>query len=398
MTDVLDVAGHVDVIAVGKASAAMLGALTDGPARPLRRLLGIGPGDRPAVLPPQAEWLAGPHPLPDQRSVRAAERALDIARAAGERDVLLVLLSGGGSAMMALPVSGVSLEDKQRTVRTLLLRGADIYELNGVRKHLSAIKGGRLAAASPARIVTLAISDVIGDDLSVIASGPTVPDASTFEAALDVLDRRGGRATYPASIRAHLQKGAAGEVEETPKVSTNGRDVDARVIGSIATAISGAATAAAALGYAVHVLPRRLVGEARAAAGVLADSLLEIPRAGHRVCVIGGGETTVAVVGTGTGGRSQELALALALRLETTAGPVAALSAGTDGIDGPTDAAGAIVDSGTLVRARAAGLDASRYLDNNDSYTFFAHLGDLVRTGPTGTNVGDLQVLLAEAW
>lgn len=300
--------------------------------------------------------------------------------------------------MMALPVPDVSLEDKQRTVRTLLLQGADIYELNGVRKHISAIKGGRLAAASPARVVTLAISDVIGDDLSVIASGPTVPDASTFEAALGVLDRRGGRAAYPASTRAHLQKGAAGEVEETPKAPTTGREVDARVIGSIATAVSGAATAAAALGYSVHVLPRRLVGEASAAAGVLADSLLEIPRAGGRLCVIGGGETTVAVTGTGQGGRSQELALALALRLETRDGPLAALSAGTDGIDGPTDAAGAIVDSSTLVRARAAGLDAARYLDNNDSYTFFARLGDLVHTGPTGTNVGDLQVLLAEAW
>ena len=391
-------AHHVDVIAAGKAAGGMLRAVGERPPRGLRRILGIGQGGPPA--PPQAstEWVTGGHPVPDGHSVEAAVRALEIARTCGERDALLVLLSGGGSALMALPGPGLALADKQRTVQTLLVRGADIHELNAVRKHISAIKGGRLAAATRARTITLAISDVTGDDLSVIASGPTVPDDSTFATALEVLDRRGGRAGYPEPVVRHLQRGAAGQEPETPKAWDGCLEAIAYVIGNLATAIDGASAGAAALGYEVHVIHPPLTGQARLAAGVLADILAGLPRAGRRLCVISGGETTVEVRGTGTGGRNQELALALALRLEAIGAEVAALSAGTDGVDGPTDAAGAIVDSSTGARARAVGLEPLSYLDNNDSYSFFSRLGDLVQTGPTGTNVGDIQIMLVGGW
>lgn len=391
-------ADHVDVIAAGKAAGGMLRAVGDRPPRGLRRILGIGDGGPPAPLPASTAWVTAGHPVPDARSVEAAVRALEIARSGGERDALLVLLSGGGSALMALPAPGLALADKQRTVQALLVRGADIHELNAVRKHISAIKGGRLAAATRARTITLAISDVTGDDLSVIASGPTVPDASTFATALEVLDRRGGRAGYPEPVVRHLQRGAAGREPETPKAWDGCPPATAHVIGNLTTALDGASAGAAALGYEVHVIHRRLTGQARVAGGALADALAGVPRTGRRLCVIGGGETTVEVRGTGRGGRNQELALALALRLEAIGGEVAALSAGTDGVDGPTDAAGAIVDTSTVARARATGMDPLGYLDNNDSYSFFARLGDLVQTGPTGTNVGDIQIVLVGGW
>lgn len=391
-------ADHVDVIAAGKAAGGMLRAVSDGPPRGLRRVLGIGQGGPSAPSPASTEWMTAGHPVPDGRSVEAAVRALEIACTGGERDALLVLLSGGGSALMALPAPGLALADKQQTVQTLLLRGADIHELNAVRKHISAIKGGRLAAATRARTITLAISDVTGDDLSVIASGPTVPDASTFATALEVLDRRGGRAGHPEPVVRHLLRGAAGLVPETPKAWVGCPEAVARVIGNLTTAIDGAAARAAALGYEVHVIHRPLTGQARVAAGVLADALARAPRTGRRLCVIGGGETTVDVRGTGKGGRNQEFALALALRLEAVGADVAALSAGTDGVDGPTDAAGAIVDASTVARARATGMDPLGYLDKNDSYSFFARLGDLVQTGPTGTNVGDIQIVLVGGW
>jgi len=323
-------------------------------------------------------------------------------------DLLVVLLSGGASALMALPVAPVALADKQETVRALLLRGATIDELNTVRKHLSAIKGGRLAAATNASIVTLAISDVVGDDLSVIGSGPTVADPSTFAAAMNVLDARGGRAAYPPSVVAWIERGIAGDVPETPKAD-DGRLTrsEARIIGGRMTAVMGAAQAAMSRGYDVRVLDTPIVGEARHAARSFAadvrDALTTMTRP---ACVIGAGETTVHVKGDGVGGRNQEFALALVAFIAdltrsalhdggTAPAPlVVAASVGTDGIDGPTDAAGALVDTTTLHRAAAQRLDAPAFLDNNDSYHFFRALDDLIRTGPTGTNVGDLQVAL----
>ncbi len=376
----------------------MLNAFASAAGVPLRVSMGIGPS-RPADLPPDAEWYDGGHPLPTAGSVAAARRALGVAGKARTGDLLVVLLSGGASALMALPVEPVALADKQETVRALLRRGATIDELNTVRKHLSAIKGGRLAAATNASIITLAISDVVGDDLSVIGSGPTVADSSTFAAAMNVLDARGGRAAYPPSVVAWIERGIAREVPETPKADDRRLTrSEARIIGGRMTAVKGAAQEAMSRGYDVRVLDTPIVGEARSAARSFAadvrDALTTLTRP---ACVIGAGETTVYVKGDGMGGRNQEFALALMPFIAdlTGAAPHAvAASVGTDGIDGPTDAAGAIVDTTTLERAAAQRLDAPAFLNNNDSYHFFRALDDLIHTGPTGTNVGDLQVAL----
>jgi hydroxypyruvate reductase len=275
-------------------------------------------------------------------------------------------------------------------------QSADIHELNTVRKHLSAIKGGQLAVASNGAVLTLAVSDVVGDDLSVIASGPTVADDSTFAQALDILTLRGGVAAYPSAIVTRLQQGASGALPETPATG-DGRlaRAMARVIGPQRGAIEGAEAAARGLGYYVHVMREPVTGEARETA---VEHATRVAAAGETLprplAVVSSGETTVTVRGTGKGGRNQEFALALAGALDRIGDDVAAASVGTDGIDGPTDAAGAIVDSQTMRRAQAAGLDANRFLNDNNSYTFFERLGDLIITGPTATNVGDLQVIL----
>ena len=391
-------AATVDALAVGKAAGPMLQSFVDAVNRPVRVVAGIGPV-RPDLLPVGAEWHDAGHPIPDARSVRAARRALEIASASATGDLLVVLLSGGASALMALPADGITLEDKQDTVRRLLRAGATIDELNAVRKHLSAIKGGRLAAATRAHVVTLAISDVVGDDLSVIGSGPTMPDPSTFADALRVLDERGGRSAFPPAVVALLERGDRGEIPETPKPDDRRlAHSAARIIGGRMTAVRGAADAARALGYDVHVIEAPIVGESREAARAFVD---DVDRAaamlGRPACVIGGGETTVHVKGTGLGGRNQEFALAVLMDLAGPKGPAlqcAFGSIGTDGIDGPTDAAGATVDSTSAERARTCGMDPTLFLDNNDSYHFFSALDDLVRTGPTGTNVGDVQVAL----
>ena len=386
-------ASAVDVIAAGKAARPMLDAFTAACPVPLRRVT--------TATAPEAG-----HPLPTEGSVAAARRALDVARTADRDGLLVVLISGGASAMMALPDDGLTLGEKQQTVRLLLMRGADIHELNTVRKHLSAIKGGQLAAASRARVVTLAVSDVIGDDLSMIASGPTVPDATTFAAALQVLDDHEGRGSYPQPIVQHLERGAAGLVPETPKpADPRLSHATARVIGNRFTAVDGARAAAEALGYRVHVIDDPISGEARTAGAALVQTARAAidaapsdaerrPTAGARVCVLAAGETTVTVTGTGRGGRNQELALSMMPQLHALGEHVIAASVGTDGIDGPTDAAGALVDSTSAARAAEAGLVASAYLDDNNTYAFFAGLHDLIRTGPTGTNVGDLQIIL----
>jgi hydroxypyruvate reductase len=384
------------VVAAGKAAGVMLNAFVATTGVALRHVIAAGPR-RPDVLPEGTEWYDAGHPLPNEGSLAAARRALAVAASSLDADLLVVLLSGGGSALMALPADGVSLSEKQQTARTLMEQGADIYELNTVRKHLSKIKGGQLAAAAGGAVITLALSDVVGDDLSVIASGPTVPDESTFAAALDVLARRGGHARYPAPVILRLQRGIAADVGETPKPGDSRlARAAARVVGPQRGALIGAEEAARALGYHVHVVARPVTGEARDAAvdyiAHLANVLPALPRP---VCVISSGETTVTVVGQGKGGRNQEFAFAMSRVLDSLGAHVAAASVGTDGIDGPTDAAGAIVDSSTSARALAAGIIAAdEYLDNNNTYEFFDRLGDLVRTGPTNTNVGDLQIVL----
>jgi hydroxypyruvate reductase len=317
---------------------------------------------------------------------------------AGADEQLLVLLSGGASSLMAAPAKGVTLDDKRQTTARLLRAGADIHALNTVRKHLSAIKGGWLAAASPAlAVTTLVISDVVDDDLSVIASGPTVADASTFAEALAVLERFGGRQAYPPSVVDRLAAGADGHLPETPKPGdARLTRSTAKVIGSRFDAMRGADAEAAARGYRTVMLTEPVVGEARQVGPAhTARVLAQLMTMARPVCAISSGETTVTVSGSGRGGRNQELALAVAVSDVLSDKTAALASVGTDGVDGPTDAAGAIVDSSTHERARVAGLDApDLFLAANNSYAFFAGLGDLIHTGPTGTNVGDLQIFL----
>ncbi len=354
------------------------------------------------------EAIAGGHPVPTEGSERAGRRALAIAEGVAEDETLLVLLSGGASALMAVPAEGLTLDDKRATTAQLLRAGADIHALNTVRKHLSAIKGGWLGHRASGRVVTYVISDVVGDDVSVIASGPTVPDPSTFADARQLLYRFGGASAFPAAVVAYLDRGVRGEVPETPKpVYPRLVRSDVHVIGTRGGAMFGAAAKAVGLGYDVIRLEEPVVGEARQSAAMHLEAVQAAARERPRpLCVISSGETTVTVTGTGKGGRNQEFALAFAEKrgregflADTREKPLPTpfftlASVGTDGIDGPTDAAGAIVDSTTLDRARAANLTPDAFLHDNNAYAFFHALGDLIHTGPTGTNVGDLQVIL----
>jgi hydroxypyruvate reductase len=341
------------------------------------------------------EFVAGGHPIPTPDSERGGRRALAIAGQTTPDQLMLVLLSGGASALMAVPADGLALEDKRRTTDALLRAGADIHALNTVRKHLSAVKGGRLAAEARGPSWTLAISDVVGDDPSVIGSGPTVADRSTFADAHDVLRRFGGLDAFPSAVVSHLERGRTGIVADTPKPGDPRlARSDVRVIGRRHDAMQGARAQAEGLGYRVEVLDAPVVGFARDAAAAHLRGLAGLAcGAGGPLCVVSSGETTVRVVGSGRGGRNQEFALAAAEPLAAFERAVGA-SVGTDGIDGPTDAAGAIVDSRTIARAARAGLAPSRFLSDNNSYEFFRTLDDLILTGPTGTNVGDLQIFL----
>lgn len=351
----------------------------------------------PATLSSTIEWHESSHPVPDARSVAAAERALQVASAVGGDECLLLLLSGGASALMALPAEGLTLDDKRHAVRTMMLAGADIQALNTVRKHLSRIKGGRLAAACRGTMLTLAVSDVIGDDLSVIGSGPGLADASTWSDAAAALEKFGGRRHAPA-VRALVERGCAGEIPDSPKPGdatlTMAR---AAVIAARRNAVDGARRAAEQLGYRTIVIEEPICGEARHAA---TDWLARVRTAiaagkSQPMCVLSGGETTVRVTGSGRGGRNQEFVLALVEPLARETEHRLIASIGTDGIDGPTDAAGALADRTTLARASAIGFTPQMFLDDNDSYDFFAMLGDLIHLGPTDTNVGDIQVMLS---
>jgi hydroxypyruvate reductase len=381
------------LIAAGKAAPAMARAAFE--VLGSRIGSGLVVGVESTSLPPSLEGIVGGHPMPSPASEEAGKRALAIAGSAGADEELLVLLSGGASALMAAPAEGLTLDDKRRTTDALLRGGADIHALNTVRKHLSRIKGGQLAARAPGRCRTLAISDVVGDDLSFIASGPTVPDPTTFEDALEVLRQFGGVDAYPPQVVAHLTRGVTGKLPETPKPGDlRLARATSAVIGGRRDAMSGAVEFARTLGYHVVVLDAPVVGEARMAAESHVRDVEVAARAAERpVCVVSSGETTVRVRGSGRGGRNQEFALA-AVDLVASLGTVVAASIGTDGIDGPTDAAGAVVDATTRSRAQASGLDPADFLRDNNAYAFFAALGDLIHTGPTGTNVGDLQVFL----
>ena len=340
------------------------------------------------------ETFAASHPSPNAASEQAGRRALARAEESRPGGTLLVLLSGGASSLLAVPAKGLSLLEKVETARALMNAGVAITDLNCVRKHVSAIKGGRLGAAA-ARVLTLAISDVHGpipDDPAVIGSGPTVADPTTFADALRVV-RTARLSSLPRRVVTHLERGE----DETPKPGDPRLSSSTfEVIGHRRTAMEGAAEEARRRGYRVEIVQTATSGEARDAG--LAFAAAALRRAGDRpICVIGSGETTVHVRGDGRGGRNQEFALGAATVLDGRSAPgrVGALgSAGTDGIDGPTDAAGSVVDSTTLDRASRAGLGIGRALESNGAYDFFAPLGDLIVWGPTGTNVGDLHVLL----
>ena len=332
------------------------------------------------------------HPVPDAKGEHGAARIAQLAQHASARDLVICLVSGGASALLPLPAPPVTLADKQATTRLLLNCGADIHEINCIRKHISLVKGGQLARlAYPATVLTLILSDVIGDDLDVIGSGPTVPDRTTFLDARAILEKYAIWASVPAAIRERLSSGAP----ETPKP---GDAIFAKVqnliVASNRLAVDAAMREARALGFNTMALSTFIEGEAREVARVHAAIAKEI-RAAHRplkppACVISGGETTVTIRGAGLGGRNQEFTLAAAIEIAGLK-DVAILSAGTDGSDGPTDAAGAIADGTTLARSN---LNAASFLANNDSYRFFDSLGDLIKTGPTGTNVADVQIVL----
>ena len=359
-------------------------------------IVGVVPAGSASANTLPFPMIVGGHPTPTAESERGGRAALALAASLKTDETLVVLLSGGASALMAVPADGVTLEDKRATTAQLLRAGADIHALNTVRKHLSAIKGGWLAARASGRCLTLAISDVVGDDLSVIGSGPTVADASTLGQALDILRRFGGDTAYPKSVVDRITNGAAGRVEETLKPGDRRLErAETSVIGGRRDAMSGAARAAAALGYHVVSIDDAVVGEARTAGpSHLRACLAKAAGIARPACIVSSGETTVRVTGSGKGGRNQEFALGCADVLASSGVTAAVASVGTDGIDGPTDAAGAVVDNTTTERARASKLAPSTFLERNDAYRFFQELGDLVMTGPTSTNVGDLQVVL----
>jgi len=333
------------------------------------------------------------HPVPDARGLAASARLLEVARSAREGDLVLFLVSGGGSALISAPAPPITLAEKQELTRLLLASGAAIGELNAVRKHLSLLKGGQFArAASPATVLTLALSDVIGDPLDVIASGPTAPDPTTFADALDVLKRRGLAGRVPASIQRRLEAGRAGEIEETPKPGDPLFErVTNLVIGNNALVTDAALSTARRLGFQAELTTRELQGEAR---DVAREFVARARRLTPPACLIAGGETTVTVCGQGKGGRCQEFALAAALELEPT-DRLTILAAGTDGTDGPTDATGAIVDATSIARGSAAGADARRALADNDAYGFLRASEDLLVSGPTRTNLLDLYVAVS---
>ena len=384
------------VIAVGKAAAAMAAAFVTVPHLAIREAIAIGTHGH-AELPSSVEWIESSHPFPDARSEAAGHRAAAVAQLVHSGEALVVLLSGGASALMAAPIDGISLAEKIATTKLMMNAGADIHALNAVRRHLSKIKGGRLAAACVGTTVTLAISDVVGDDLNTIGSGPGVPDPTTWSDARAALQRFGGDA-HARTVRDIVDRGVAGEVPDTPKSGSPAmRRAHARVIGSRQDAMEGARAAAAQRGYRTIVIPDAVTGEARdAAAQWFAKARTVLGPSPAKTCVISSGETTVKVTGNGTGGRNLEFALALAESVAAMPGAALA-SIGTDGIDGSSGVAGGIVDSTTMTRAQQARLAApGNYVSANDSFAFFAPLGDAVRLGRTDTNVGDLQVLLID--
>lgn len=390
------------VIGFGKAVVPMaagledqLGGLVDSGV--LVTKYGHGQGNR---LPERIRLFEAGHPVPDANGEKAAGVIADLLHGLDERTLVLTLISGGGSALFVSPFPPVTLAEKQATTDLLLKAGADIFRLNTVRKHLSRVKGGRLAQAiQPAAGISLILSDVIGDPLDVIASGPTAPDPTSFREALDVLEKYRIQRAVPPKVLELFINGMEGKVPETPKPgNVVFQRITNRIIGGNRTALEAARQKAEEAGLKTVVLPEPISGEAREAGKWLAEKALSLAHqgvGGFPICMISGGETTVTVTGGGKGGRNMELALAFSTEIAGTKG-ITLLSAGTDGTDGPTDAAGAIVDGRTMEKGLAMGMDPAIFLGRNDSYSYFQRTNELLVTGPTGTNVMDMQLILVD--
>lgn len=388
----------VTLIAAGKAAGPMASSFLSNYEGRVKRGL-VATSNSQAKIEPFETIVVG-HPIPTEASEMAGRRVLEVAQQVPSEEQLVVLLSGGASAGLTVPVANLTLEQKAQATHALLRSGLSIYEVNSVRKHLSGIKGGRLAAACRGEVITLAVSDVIGsncDDPSVIGSGPTTADPSTFHDAIEVLARNGKMAGFPEAALDVLLKGGEGKLPETLKPGdSNLRRSQFHTIGNRNDAMNQAEKHATTLGYYVKRLNEPVTGEASVAGNEFMRMVVEMRGSlKFPFCLLSSGETTVRVTGGGRGGRNQEFGLAAARLLSENFERGVLASIGTDGIDGPTDAAGAIVDSTTLQRASDRGLGSpERYLAKNDSYSFFDVLGDLVVTGSTETNVGDLQVIL----
>jgi hydroxypyruvate reductase len=382
------------VVGAGKASARMAAAVEELLGDRLTGGVVAIPHGTP-VPSGRIHFLHAAHPVPDASGVAAAREVASLASAAGARDLVIAVFSGGGSALLPAPAGEVTLEEKQHVTGLLLRSGATIGEVNTVRKHISFLKGGRLALlAAPARVISLLLSDVIGDDPGTIASGPTAPDATTPDDALRVLRAYRLEQQLPSSVVAHLRQAGASPPESVDPLFARVRNL---VVGRNADALQAIASRAERMGYRPVILPGNVQGEAREAAATHVARCREIAgrSAARPFCIVSGGETTVSVRGTGRGGRNQEFALAAAIAMEGWEDTVL-LSAGTDGIDGNTTAAGAIVDGGTIGSGRALGLLAEEFLLQNDSNSFFFGLNQLLVTGATGTNVMDVQILVGE--
>jgi glycerate 2-kinase len=389
------------VIGFGKAAPAMASALEESLGDIIDAGIIVTTYGHGAVPGPgRIRIYEAGHPIPDENGLKASQQIVDLVEQADERALVATLISGGGSSLFVSPCGGVSLAEKQMTTNLLLKTGADIHELNTVRKHLSRVKGGRLAEIIyPATVVSLILSDVIGDRLDVIASGPTAPDPTTFSDALAVLAKYGLVRKVPEPVAALLAGGQMEIVPETPKPGDPVfRKVTNMIIGNNRMALDAARKKAGEIGIRAEVLSAEISGEAREVGKWLAHKALVVKRTmgmQPHLCLISGGETTVTVTGTGKGGRNMELALSFAMEIEGVTG-ITLLSAGTDGTDGPTDAAGAVVNGKTVTEAREKGINPGVYLDNNDSYNFFKGIEGLFVTGPTGTNVMDIQLVLIE--
>lgn len=388
------------IVGTGKASASMAKAIEERLGDRIHK--GLITTKYGHGLPLRfTEVIEAGHPLPDQKGMEGAQKIKDLLRTTGPKDLILFLISGGGSALLPLPADGITLEEKQEITQLLLDCGADIQEINTIRKHISQMKGGWVARwAYPSTVITFILSDVVGDPLDVIASGPTVPDTSTFQDAWDILKRYGLINEIASSIRNHLQAGRDGKMEETPKTGEKVFEkIYNLIIGSNIIALQAAEKEFSSSGFNTITLSSSIVGETREAAKFHGAIVREVFSTGRPIkrpaCVLSGGETTVTIKGSGLGGRNQEFALAGAFEISGLEKTVL-LSAGTDGTDGPTDAAGAIADHRTILRAKAMGLNPMNDLEHNNSYHFFEKLGDLLITGPTRTNVMDVRIILID--